>query len=374
MGLQIRRARLDDAPAIGRLNARLRAGGVTAPVYAPEPDVPVVDGTPYESYYVVADGEEIRGSVYLRRSRLWIGQRSVPIGWIKYPVAESLVAPRFAGVPAAMILHLQRELPTLFAVGMGGLDGQFAKLLSALRWTGGVVPTYVLPVDPLPVLTQLPHLAARTRMRRVASALQAVGADAPARLALRTWSRLRTRAAGSGVDVALCASPDERWDALFDTARHQYPALAERTRACVTWAVPPTAPGVRYWGVSREGALIGWAAVQQLDFTHARHRPYGALRVGIVHDMLAAPGDAAAVLPGVVRALVDDGVQLLLANHSAPSWRTAFRAVGFREAPASFACLASPALSAELSAVGLTPTDVYMTRGDDGVLTPESDA
>jgi hypothetical protein len=371
MGLQIRRARPDDAEAIARLNARLRAGGVDTTVYPPDVVPAVQPDEPRESYYVVADGDEIRGSVYLRRSRLWMSDRSIPVGWIKYPVAESLVERRYAGVPAAMIMHLQRELPTLLAVGMGGLQGQFAKLLQALRWSGAVVPTYVLPADPLVVLTELPQLASRPRIRRAASLLRQCGAGPIARGAFRAWSAMRGAGTRSGIRVSRHSHPDDGWDALFHQQRGSYPAIADRSRRTVAWAMPSSAPGVGFWTVERRGQRLGWFAAQQLDFRRARHRPYGALRVGMLHDMLADPTNASTVVTAAVRTLIEGGAQLLVANHSAPEWRPAFRAAGFLEAPPSFACLASPALASALAEVGLTPAQLYVTRGDDGVMNPE---
>ncbi|MCA2993189.1 hypothetical protein [Gemmatimonas sp.] len=371
MGLQIRLARPDDAEAIARLNARLRAGGVDTPVYPPDVVPAAQPDEPQESYYVVADGDEIRGSVYLRRSRLWLAERSIPVGWIKYPVAESLVERRFAGVPAAMIMHLQRELPTLLAVGMGGLQGQFAKLLQALRWSGAVVPTYVLPVDPLPVLTELPQLASRPRVRRAASVLRLCGAAPVTRGALRAWNAIRGIGTLRDIRVSPYAAPDAGWNALFRQIRGSYRAMADRGQRAVTWAIPPAAPGVGFWTVERQGQRLGWFAAQQFDFRRARHRPYGALRVGMLHDMLADPANAGAVVTAAVRTLVKGGAQLLVGNHSAPEWRPAFRAAGFLEAPPSFACLASPALVRVLAEAGLTPAQLYVTRGDDGVMNPE---
>ncbi|MFN7530765.1 MAG: hypothetical protein ACK5T7_06655, partial [Gemmatimonas sp.] len=92
---------------------------------------------------------------------------------------------------------------------------------------------------------------------------------------------------------------------------------------------------------------------------------------GMLHDMLADPANAGAVVTAAVRTLVKGGAQLLVGNHSAPEWRPAFRAAGFLEAPPSFACLASPALVRVLAEAGLTPAQLYVTRGDDGVMNPE---
>jgi hypothetical protein len=368
--MNIRPARPTDAPALARLDRRLRTAGRNVVVCPPDEKAPSSSEHGTETYFVVEDGDEVRGSVYLRTSLLHIGEETVQIGWIKYPVAESLIDGRFAGVPAAMILHLQRQNPTLLAVGMGGPEGPLAKLLTALRWSGGVIPTFVLPIDPIAVASELPHLAKRTWLRRAARVARGIGLGPAARVGIRATTLLRATALSKGATVRTEVEPPFDWNKVFAAATSEYLAISERTAASVSRLLPPSAPGVRYWTISRDGLDIGWAAAQLLDFRDAPFRPYGALRVGIVHDMLSLVNDASVVVSLAAASLAREGAQLLLANHSVPAWGRAFRDIGFLRAPESFACLGSPALVERLSRAGISPLDLYLTRGDDGFLNP----
>ncbi len=369
MGYVIRQAVPTDAPALARLDQRLAAAGSDVRVYPPDAPRPVPADEPSEQYYVVEDGDEIRGSVYLRRSTLFVGDTTLPIAWVKYPVSESLVDRRFAAVPAAMILFLQREFPNLMAVGMGGLQGTFAQLLDRFRWSGHVVPTMVLPLHPSRVIRQLPQLATRRQLRRLAATADRVGAGAVVSWGVRVISAGLERVRRRGTSVRPLAAPNVDFDAVFAQARAQYPMLADRRAAAVQWSVPADVPGVTHQTVHVEGIARGWVAVQFVDLRAlSSPSPYGALRVGVLHDMLAAPEFAAPVIAAGVRLLRRAGADLIIANHSHPTWLHALRGSGFVTAPPSFACMLSPALTAALTARGAGAHDLYLTRGDDGVL------
>jgi hypothetical protein len=369
VGYLIRPAVPTDAPALARLDQRLAAAGTDVRVYPPDAPRPVVADEPSEQYFVVQDGDEIRGSVYLRRSTLFVGDTTLPIAWVKYPVSESLVDRRFAAVPAAMILFLQREFPNVLAVGMGGLQGTFAQLLDRFRWSGHVVPTLVLPLHPSRVIRQLPQLATRGRLRQLAAAADRVGAGAVASWGVRAIIAGLEGARLRGASVLPVGTPNPDYDTVFTRARAQYATLADRRAAAVRWSVPADVPGVTHQTVHVNGATVGWVAVQFVDLrTLSSPSPYGALRVGVLHDMLAAPTFAAPVVAAGVRVLRRAGADLIIANHSHPTWLHALRGTGFLNAPPSFACMLSPALTAALSARGVHAHDLYLTRGDDGVL------
>ena len=110
MRIVVRRFQNGDADAIRRLNHRLEAAGIEHRVYPEDlslnPDADLEVRPINDSLHVAADGHEIRGGTWLREQYFWVEGRRHRVGWMKYPVAESLIDPTYAGVPASMMLQL----------------------------------------------------------------------------------------------------------------------------------------------------------------------------------------------------------------------------------------------------------------------------
>jgi hypothetical protein len=96
---------------------------------------------------------------------------------------------------------------------------------------------------------------------------------------------------------------------------------------------------------------------------------FGPLLMGFVIESYAEPQHARAIARLLVRAGLDEGVDLMLANHSHPSWHRALLQTGFFRGPRRFGYFRSPGLEKSLTASGFDETDIWVTRGDDGYYT-----
>jgi len=356
--MKVRRYEAGDAPAIARLAARLAAGGAPWPLY-PEGAHDTAPGPVTSRLFVAADDGEIRGSVWLREHEFWLGGRVVRAGWAKYPVAESLVDPRFGGVPGALILRLLREQPYLMALGMGGEHAPFARLLRGMGWAGGPVPFYVLPVRPARVMRHLRHLR-RTATRRLALDLLALSG-----IGWLGWRALELARTGGrsirGCPYVLEASFGPWADEAWLRFRSAYGLVARRDAPMLNLVLPATLP-VERLRLRQGGAECGWVCVLQHQFGAADGSPFGTLRVGLVADGLTDPASAAVAVATATDHLRRAGVDLVFGNHTHPAWGRAFRARGFVQAPSQFAFYRSPRLEGVLD--GARPGDACVNRGD----------
>ena len=116
MRIVVRRFQNGDADPIGRLNHRLEGGGSEHRLYKEDlsvnPDADLEIRPINDSLFVAADGDEIRGGAWLREQYFSVEGTLHRVGWMKYPVAESLVDPKYAGVPASMVLQFLRHQPS----------------------------------------------------------------------------------------------------------------------------------------------------------------------------------------------------------------------------------------------------------------------
>lgn len=364
MKLRIRPAEPGDDAAIARLNERLMAGGQDVPVYGDDPAAGSPGSPVRDRLFVAAEGDEVRGAVWLKEQPFWVGGERVDAGWAKYPVAESLIDRRYSGVPAALLLHLIREQPRLLALGMGGLHSPFARLLAGLGWTGSAVPFQFLLARPARALQEIRYGGEGPAWRLARWLLARSGAGwAGYRLVAggRAFAGRRGRQdAKADVVDAFGAWADDVWQ----RNRARYGFVGQRDRALLDRVYPGDFAGLTRLMVTRGGEPIGWTCVLRVDLRHGdRHEHFGRLSVGLLADAFAAPEDADAVLRAGVRHLRDSDVDLVFSNQVHPAWVAALRSMGFLEGPSNFAFFRAPAV-AKIMGNGGGGRHAFVNRGD----------
>ncbi len=363
MTLEVRRFRSEDGPAIERLNARLAAGGVAHRVYA-EPPVQR-EGARRHRLFVAATPPEIRGGVGLVEQAFRVGGDTIEAGWIKYPVAESLVDPSFSGVPGSLLFQLMREQPRLMALGMGGHGGPLARVLAQMRWPGTEIPFYFSVLRPSRVLRHLQYLRS-SAARRVALDLLAVTGLGWLGVRAATWLRAPLPSTPlRGVDVETVGRFGSWADTVWMEHRDAYGFVAERNSTVLNELYPTGYEGLSRVRVHRHGRDIGWAAVLRMDLRNRTDTPYfGQLAIGVVADGFAAPDDSPAVIAAAVRHLKSQDVDLLISNQSHSTWQDALSRQGFYPGPSNFAFYRAPALNALLEKPAVREKGVLLNRGD----------
>jgi hypothetical protein len=359
--MKIRRFEAGDVPAIARLNERLAAGGATDRVY-PEGSEQK-SGPIRERLFVASDDGEIRGGVWLREHAFRIGSADVDCGWLKYPVAESLVDPAFAGVPGSLLVQCLREQPRLMALGLGGHATPLARMLAKLKWTGVTVPLLVMLARPGRCLRELAPLRRSAGRRLAAAALSFTGTAWVGQRAFETMRRVKagTRPAGYTVEIGRDFGP---WaDEVWLRTRDAYGFSALRDAAMLNFALPRHLPDTRCARIRRNGADVGWAFLVRHDFSAGTPDPnFGRLTVGLIADIFADPAEAPGVMNAALDALLDMGVDLVFSNQLHPVWTAACHDRGFISAPSTFAFYRSPA--AEKLIGTLPPGSLHVDRGD----------
>ena len=355
--MKIRRFQPGDVEPIARLNARLQAANVTDVVY-PEGAEQSRAGTVRERLFVAEDDGEIRGGVWLKEQTFRIRGQDVVCGWLKYPVAESLIDSRVNSVPGSLLMQCLREQPRLMALGLGGHETPLARMLKALRWTGATVPMLVRVERPARCLRELTPLRRSAARRVVAQVGAASGMGWLAFRALDAWSAIKSpRPRDYAAQPVDTLGP---WaDAVWLQTRDRYDFLARRDAATVESLLPVTSDLQRL-RVQHRGQDVGWTYVLRHDFsTGAPDRNFGRLTVGLIADGLAAPEHAYGVTTVALEFLRERGVDLVFSNQLHPAWTDSLRRLGFLSAPSNMGFYASPAASKLAS-----DASQHINRGD----------
>lgn len=347
MTIEVRRFKVSDVPAIERLNARLAAAGLPHRVGQEDlrrREESSLDKEPIiERLYVAADGEEIRGGVWLKEQLFWTEGRPVPVGWAKYPVAESLIDGTAAGVPASLLFSLLRRQPDLMALGMGGHAGPFPKMLSAARWASSSVRFFFCLLHPSRVLRQLSY-ARTTRVRRMLADGLAYSGLAWAANAVLAGARAAVR---SGRPRRYTSSVVDRFDAwadeLWEQCRDSYGFIAVRDSRALNALYPDGFRCLVRLRVQQNSRDVGWICPRLINAAGTWfERHFGNLRLGILTDGLAQPVDAIGVLEAGFRYLADHGADLVITYQSHPAWCRAASSIGFMPGPSNCAFYRSP--------------------------------
>lgn len=359
--MKVRRYERPDEVGIARFNERLRAGGVAWPVYAEGPHDRIHEDVLTKRLFVAETGDAVRGAVWLHEHEFRVGGQSHRAGWAKYPVSESLVDGAFAGVPGALVIRLIREQPRLMALGMGGHDGAFARLLRGMRWTGASVPNYVRLVHPMRVLRGLSYIRSSPVRRAFLDTLAFSGAGWAGWRLYEGGRRVAAHVNMRGVEARTVDQFDDWADALWERAHSRYGFVARRDARMLNAMMPASMPVIRL-RVSRYGKDVGWAVVRRRDPGETSAGGFGRLRVGLIADALAPPEDARVVIRAADRFLHDSDVDLIFSNQMHRVWGDALLASGYIEAPSQFAFYRSPKMTELLASLDVR--DFHVNRGD----------
>lgn len=370
MRVVVRRFESGDTDAVERINHRLERAANEHRVYPEDlstnPDADLAIRPINDSLFVATDGEEIRGGAWLREQYFWVDGARHRVGWLKYPVAESLIDPQYAGVPASMLMQLLRQQPHLMALGMGGHDAPFARLLAGIKWRSYTIPFLFRISRPFNVLRGLSHARRRAWLRRLMDVAAWSGAG---------WVAHRALHAGTGrIGRSLTVTTEGAFapwaDSVWEDCRDGYGALAVRDAKTLDFLYPSSYPNLHRLRVSRGGTDIGWVCGQILPPGGSLAAQFGNLTVGVVTDTLARPSDATEVLAAGVRHLEDLGVDLVITYLSHEAWVAAARRMRFLPGPSAFAFYWSPQAES-LLVQGALATRCHITRSDgDGPIIP----
>ncbi len=303
-------------PAVKSFNERLRAGG-QAYWSLPESHVPKLpqlqNRNPYEEFFVMVDGTEIRGGYLLthRRFALQGETMSVACG-PQISVSESIVNRRYGMIGAVQARDALERQPVMYALGIGGISKPLARLLAAMRWT------------------------LRTAQFRLP---RSVRVEAHVVAEFGAWA-----------------------DPIWEECSCDYYFVAARDGGTLNLLYPPSDARFLRLRISRAGEDLGW--VVMLDMQMSEHRYFGNMRIGVIVDCLAAPRNAYHVVSSATRLLESRGADLIVTNQLNSAWCKAFFCASFLKGPSNFILALSPMLADKLRPLEATKNSIHMTRGD----------
>jgi hypothetical protein len=348
--------------AIRRFNTRLRAAHARVDFFFPETVSSDASALSLVSkrYYVVLEAEEIRGGAYLQDQPMLVGETVCTVTNIQSPLSEGIVNSKYNSVALFMMKELQRCNPFLYSIGMGSELNRYPRLLKALGWTVVAVPLFFRVRRAGQFMRNL-QLLRRDPFRRLAADVGAYSGLGP--LMIYAYQAINEKRPIPSADYDRVPLFGGWADEVWNVARREISFSIEHTSAVLNALFPVNCERLYRIRITVDGVAVGWAALLISNF-HAHHH-FGEMRVGTIVDGMAFPRYERHVVAAALRALFDDGVDLVISNQMHDLWQNALRGAGFFTASSTFLLGLSRNLSAEIPASsGLQRIHVNRADGD----------
>jgi hypothetical protein len=346
------------APAARAFNARI---GDTSPFGLAEhaPLLESADSPIRHHHFLALDGLEIRGGFLMASFPGWFGNREAAPFWnCREPLSEGIVDQKYALLAIRMLKHIQQQSPYVFALGMGGEQLPFPRLLRGAGWIVRPVPFLFRVFSPARFAREL-ALFQRGPLHPIARAAASTGAAALGLAALQVRSLTASRRGCTIEKVdAWGAWADEIWEGFRSTCS----ACVARDRKTLTALYPLEDGRIAGHLVRRNGRAVAWCATMSTPMRG--HKYFGNLRVGTILDCAALPEGLSPAIALSTSMLAREGADLVVTNQSHARIVKAFRQSGFLSARSNYILAMSKGLSEAVASQTDGASRLHFTRGD----------
>lgn len=345
-------------PECRAFNERLRSHG-NPPFSLPEtaPGEPSGDEIAWRHFAAVDEAGAVRGGVLLMEQRGWLRQQPVQLTNIQSPLSEGTIDRAFSGVSLQMLKFLAGCNPFLYAVGMGGEDNPFARLLKAAGWTVQRVPFQFAVIRAGCFLREIEPLR-KGHKRWLARAAAASGAGSTA---LAVWRLAHRGPPLSGYKFEASADWPQEVDGVWERSCSNLGFSVLRDRRTLAALYPDSQPRVKRFLLRSEGQVVGWSTALITPMNADRN--FGNLVVGTLLDGLAPREHLGVLLERTTAALQDFGADLVITNQAHLHWRMELTRLGYLSGPSNYLLAVSKPIAAALVEPGAWDR-IHVNRGD----------
>jgi hypothetical protein len=365
MAIEIKPYSREMEALVKAFNQRLKLGGI--PFSFPERHVsgrlPKVDDRKiFEDYYLALQGNSIiRGGYILKHQDFFVNGEIKSIGNIQLPLSEGTINKAYNMIGLGLINHALKRQPATYALGMGGFDNPFPRVLRSMGWNLIALPFYFKVIHPYKFLKDIVALR-KSKIRR--EFLDFLAYSGFGWAGIKLYQRIR-----SGVNfqkkkftVKEITQFDDWADDLWHKSKNNFSFSAVRDSAVLNTLYPRQDHKFIRLKVSVGNEVVGWALL--LATSMSNHKQFGNMRIGSIIDCLSLRDREAYIIEAATNYLRDRTVDLIVSNQSYSPYGAAFKKQGFLEGPSNFIFASSKKLTELLQPFGLNIVNMHLNRGD----------
>lgn len=343
-------------------NQRLREGKA-AYVFSEDVPAPILESEPIRPQsFVVLEGQDVRGGfILISYPGCFATGEKIPVLNCRLPISEGIVNNKYSLLGLRILKHIQKQSPYIFALGMGGEQLAFPRLLRGAGWTLRPVPFLFRIVRARRFLNEI-QLLRRSLGRRTFARVAGITGVGQIGAAILHGRSLATRALVQGLRI----EPITEWGDWADDIWTQFRGLCSftiaRDRATLAKLYPFSNPRMSVFLFRRGERPVGWVAA--LNTQMHNHQYFGNMRVATILDCVTNPNEIAGAAALATKELARSGADLVVTNQSHEAWVKAFEQVGYRQSKSNFILGLSKDLARSISQKPGGLKRVHFTRGD----------
>ena len=312
-------------------------------------------------HFLVLEGDDVRGGFLLAGFRGWFGNGETAQVWnCREPLSEGIVNPKYTFISIRMLKDIQQRSPYVFALGMGGEELPFPRLLRGAGWTIWPVP-FLFRVFSGGGFARELKLLERGRLKILARLAAATGM-AQAGVAAAQAKSIAGAMAARGYEIERVERWGEWADEVWARFRGQCSFSVIRDRGTLPALYPLESGRIQAYVIRRGGSVAGWAAT--MNTAMKDHKYFGNLRVGTILDCIAPMEAMRACAAATTRHLGREGADLVVTNQSHGEIVKAFRGIGFLSARSNYILALSKKFSEAVVKQAGGRDRMHFTRGD----------
>ena len=317
---------------------------------------------PTEYYYLAVDeaGKVHGGYIYQEHQFVLKGATYI-FGCMKLPLSEGIIDKAYNMVGIMLVRHALTINPFVYALGMGGEEGPFAKLLRAMGWQITLIPFYFSILNSTNFLRNINVLRTNHFRSRMLDFTASCGLGWLVHAlfeSIISIKNIRTRKASSVLINRFAEWTDEIWNSVST----EYPFVSVRDAATLNRIYRIDSTRFKHMKIIQSDKVIGWSTL--LDITKTDSPYFGNMRVMCIINSHCVAGKEAALVNALKIYSRSSGYDLLVGNFSYHNYLEALQACGFMLGPSNLALALSPNLSKLREQNHIESNMMHITRGD----------
>jgi hypothetical protein len=317
---------------------------------------------PTENFYLAIDeAGKVRGGYVFQEHPFVVNGVNQILGFMKLPLSEGIINKAYNMVGIMLVKHALNMNPYVYALGMGGIQGPFAKLLKAMGWQITIIPFYFSIINPVNFLKNINSLRT-TRSRSKILDLIALSGLGWLVHSLSEFILSLKSIHIKKADYVMIQRFGDWVDEIWNSMSSVYPFISMRDAATLNNIYKSDSSRFQHMQITQSGTVIGWSTL--LDMAKTDSPYFGNMRVICIINCHCIVGNEAALVHALKKRCRSSGHDLVVGNFSNHNYMQALKSCGFLPGPSNMAMAMSPELSKLCKDSGIEPYMMHITRGD----------
>ena len=354
-------ARAEDTPKVNAFNQRLVEGGETHHHLSIEPPFRTmkhsVDSPITAERLFCFEGDEIRGSINIKRMMFRINGQPEEIVYRVYPLSEGIVNPKYGMVGLMIQKEVSQRYPLRYRLGAGKMSHDGSYVLP--------VPFHFTVFRAGSSLHNMMYLRKRKWMNILLDLAAFSGVGGVVLQCFTPLKGLRRRYPDiQNFNIERFDTWGDWADEIWEAARDSYSLIGDRSKAALQTLYPEGNEHLikLRFATADTKRLVGWAIITASKMKN--HHFFGNMVLGAIVDMMALPEDAYAIASGALIEARQSKADLVVVNHSDRRWNDAFERAGMLSWKTNFFLSLSSKLAKWFNPMKNYVDRLYFTRGD----------